>query len=74
MTPIQFEEEYQDQTPIRTAEDAREYFILGSPEECAESIERRIEAGVTKFQCWFVDYPDIGGIELFADEVMPEFR
>lgn len=74
MTPIQFEEEYQDQAPIETEADAREYFIMGTPEECAAAIERRIDAGVTKFQGWFVDFPDTSGMELFADEVMPEFN
>lgn len=74
MTPIQFEEEYQDQAPIETEEDAREYFIMGTPEECAEAIERRIEAGVTKFQGWFIDFPSTDGMELFADEVMPAFE
>ncbi|WP_254280619.1 LLM class flavin-dependent oxidoreductase [Haloarcula marina] len=73
MLPIQFEEEYTDQAPIRTEEDAREYFIMGTPEECAEAIERRIDAGVTKFQGWFVDFPDNSGMELFADEVIPQF-
>jgi len=70
MTPIQFKEEYTDQPDI-TRENADEYFILGTPEECAEAIEARIEAGVTKFQFWFVDFPDLSGMELFADEVMP---
>jgi F420-dependent oxidoreductase-like protein len=74
MTPIQFEEEYTDQPPIETEADAREYFIMGTPEECAEAIERRIEAGVTKFQGWFLDVPDTRGMELFADEVMPAFE
>jgi alkanesulfonate monooxygenase SsuD/methylene tetrahydromethanopterin reductase-like flavin-dependent oxidoreductase (luciferase family) len=74
MTPIQFEEEYQDQAPIKTEADAREYFIMGTPEECAAAIERRIDAGVTKFQCWFIDFPDTSGMELFADEVMPQFQ
>lgn len=73
MTPIQFEDEYQDQAAIETEEDTREYFVIGTPEECAEAIERRIEAGVTKFQGWFVDFPDKGGMELFADEVVPQF-
>ncbi|SFL34172.1 probable F420-dependent oxidoreductase, Rv1855c family [Halogranum rubrum] len=73
MTPIQFEEEYQDQAPIETEADAREFFVMGTPEECAEAIERRIEVGVTKFQCWFVDFPDTSGMELFADEVMSQF-
>ncbi|WP_207592459.1 LLM class flavin-dependent oxidoreductase [Halomontanus rarus] len=73
MTPIQFEEEYQDQAPIETVEDAREYFVMGTPEECAEAIERRIDVGVTKFQGWFIDFPDTSGMELFADEVIPQF-
>jgi alkanesulfonate monooxygenase SsuD/methylene tetrahydromethanopterin reductase-like flavin-dependent oxidoreductase (luciferase family) len=74
MTPIQFDEEYQDRADIETEADAGDYFVMGTPEECAEAIEERIEAGVTKFQCWFVDFPDTSGMELFADEVMPEFR
>ena len=73
MLPIQFEEEYTDQPDIETEADAREYFVMGTPEECATAIERRIECGVTKFQGWFVDFPDTAGMELFADEVMPEF-
>ncbi len=74
MTPIQFEEEYKDQPPIETVEDAREYFIMGTPEECAEAIQRRIDVGVTKFQGWFIDFPETDGMELFADEVMPQFQ
>jgi len=72
MTPIQFEDEYTDQPDI-TTENADEYFMIGEPEEVAAAIERRIETGVTKFMFWFVDFPDTGGMELFADEVMPEF-
>ncbi|UHQ98492.1 LLM class flavin-dependent oxidoreductase (plasmid) [Natrinema zhouii] len=74
MIPIQFEEEYVDQADITTEEIASEYFIMGTPEECAEAIEKRIDAGVTKFQGWFVDFPDTDGMELFADEVMPQFQ
>lgn len=73
MLPIQFEEEYTNQPDIETEEDAREFFILGTPEECAEAIERRIDVGATKFQFWFADFPDTSGLELFADEVIPQF-
>jgi len=72
MTPIQFEEEYTDQPDI-TRENADDYFIVGEPEECAAAIEERIEVGVTKFQCWFLDFPELETMELFADEVMSEF-
>lgn len=73
MLPIQFEDEYVEQTDITTEEDAREYFLVGTPEECATAVERRIECGVTKFQCWFVDFPDTSAMELFADDVMSQF-
>ncbi|MFB6268400.1 MAG: TIGR03560 family F420-dependent LLM class oxidoreductase [Halobacterium sp.] len=73
MTPIQFEEEYTDQPDI-TRENADDYFILGTPEECAQAIQERIDLGVTKFQFWFVDFPDLSGMELFADEVLPQFQ
>lgn len=73
MLPIQFEEEYTDQPNIETEEDARDYFVIGTPEECAAAIETRIDRGVTKFQGWFIDFPDHSGMELFADEVMPQF-
>ncbi|MEY7851910.1 LLM class flavin-dependent oxidoreductase [Natrarchaeobius sp. A-rgal3] len=73
MLPIQFEDEYVDQADIETEEDARDYFVMGTPEECAEAIERRIDLGVSKFQGWFVDFPDTAGMELFADDVMSEF-
>jgi F420-dependent oxidoreductase-like protein len=48
--------------------------VIGTPEECAEQIERFIDLGVSRFQFWFTDYPDMDGMELFADEVIPQFR
>lgn len=48
--------------------------IIGSPEECAEQVEKLIDLGVSRFQFWFSDYPDMEGLELFADEVIPQFR
>jgi alkanesulfonate monooxygenase SsuD/methylene tetrahydromethanopterin reductase-like flavin-dependent oxidoreductase (luciferase family) len=61
MTPIQFEEELVDQPDI-TRENAGEYFVVGTPEECAEAIKHRIDVGITKFQGWFVDFPDTSGM------------
>jgi alkanesulfonate monooxygenase SsuD/methylene tetrahydromethanopterin reductase-like flavin-dependent oxidoreductase (luciferase family) len=73
MTPIQFEEEYTDQPDITRA-NADDYFIMGTPEECAQAIEDRIETGVTKFQFWFLDFPELEMMELFADDVLSEFN
>ena len=73
MLPIQFSEEYQDQADIETRADAANFFIVGEPAECAAAIEERVDVGVTKFMCWFADYPDFEGMELFADDVMGQF-
>lgn len=59
---------------VPTRDELDEYLIIGSPERCVEAIERRVNLGITKFQLWFVDYPDFSGMELFADEVIPQFR
>lgn len=73
LTPIHFESDYREDIEI-TAENAESYFIIGTPEECIEQLETRIDLGVTKFQCWFVDFPSLDGMELFADEVMPALQ
>jgi alkanesulfonate monooxygenase SsuD/methylene tetrahydromethanopterin reductase-like flavin-dependent oxidoreductase (luciferase family) len=57
MTPIQIEDEYFDDRSIVTEGDARQFFLVGEPEECAAAIQ----------------IPETRGMELFADEVMPEF-
>jgi hypothetical protein len=43
-------------------------------DEGATAIEYRIDLGVTRFRCWFLDLPDPTGMELFADEVASEFH
>ncbi len=48
-------------------------FIIGTPSEVVEQIERVRDLGFDKIQLMFLDYPDLGGIELFGDEVLPEF-
>ena len=60
-----------DGDPIETRRQLQAYVPFGTPEECAASLERRIELGFTTFQCWFLDYPSHRGMELFADEVIP---
>lgn len=58
---------------IETKDDLQEYIPVGTPEECAEIIERRIDAGITTFQWYFLDFPGLEGMELFADEILPQF-
>ena len=59
---------------LRTIEEAREegdYFI-GTPPEVAEQMQAVVDIGFERFQVIFVDYPNLGGLRLFADEVMDQ--
>jgi len=69
--PIEFESGHPDQPTITSRAAAREYMVVGTPEECIEAIRDRIDVGVRRFQFWFLDYPSLEGMELFADKVMP---
>lgn len=49
-------------------------FLIGTPAQVAEQIEQVRELGFDKLQLMFLDFPETGGIELFGDEVLPEFQ
>jgi alkanesulfonate monooxygenase SsuD/methylene tetrahydromethanopterin reductase-like flavin-dependent oxidoreductase (luciferase family) len=73
--PLPWGEEADMDTQLSDAEDAREKgdFIIGTPAEVVEQIETVRDLGFAKLQLMFLDFPDTGGIELFGDEVLPEF-
>ena len=48
--------------------------LVGTPEEVSEKIRTYIDLGCTGFIPWASDYPDTETMELFATEVMPNFR
>ncbi len=58
-----------------TAENAWEkgQMLIGTPAEVAERIEGIRDLGFDKLQLMFLDFPDETGLELFGDEVMPQF-
>lgn len=58
-----------------TAENAWEkgQMLIGTPAEVAERIEGIRDLGFEKLQLMFLDFPDETGLELFGDEVMPQF-
>lgn len=58
-----------------TADNAWEkgQMIIGTPTEVAERIEYIRSLGFEKIQFMFLDFPETTSIELFADDVMPEF-
>ena len=65
-------------TAERSAEDiAKALCIAGTPEDCVQSVQERIDAGVRDFNLSFLA-PDIDGIfqqmETFSRQVIPHFR
>ena len=48
--------------------------IAGTPEQCAEQIQRFVDAGITYFLLLFPDPIPTDALELFAKEVMPRFE
>ena len=48
--------------------------LVGTPEQVSEKVQSYIDLGCTGFIPWCSDYPDTESMDLFASEVMPNFR
>ncbi len=48
--------------------------IVGTPEQCIEKIKADVEKGISKYTIFFSDVMKKETLELFANEVFPEFR
>ncbi|NJN81259.1 MAG: LLM class flavin-dependent oxidoreductase [Caldilineaceae bacterium] len=48
-------------------------WLIGTADEVSTQIERYVDLGISHFLLWFVDAPSPGGLELFAESVMPRF-
>lgn len=57
-----------------TPEKARQAIMLGSKDECLETVERYRKVGVTHFIFMLMAPYDLDEIQAFAEEVMAEFR
>lgn len=73
--PLPWGEESDMDEQLADAEDAREKgsMLIGTPAEVAEQIEGIRDLGFEKLQLMFLDFPETRGMELFADEVAPQF-
>jgi len=54
--------------------DLEQEFLIGTPDVIVRRLREYTALGVTHFMLWFMDYPKLDGIRLFARAVMPEFR
>jgi F420-dependent oxidoreductase-like protein len=48
--------------------------LVGTPEQVSEKIAKYVDLGCTYFLPWSPDYPSTQTLELFAREVIPNFR
>lgn len=70
------EESDMQNAQLKDAKEAREKgdFLIGTPVQVAEQIEVIQNMGFTKLQLMFLDFPETRGIELFGDEIIPQFN
>jgi len=55
-------------------EELRRSCVIGAPEECIQKVQEYVDVGVTHFMTFFLDFPSLESMKLFADKVMPHFR
>jgi alkanesulfonate monooxygenase SsuD/methylene tetrahydromethanopterin reductase-like flavin-dependent oxidoreductase (luciferase family) len=54
--------------------DLEQEFLIGTPDVIIRRLHEYTALGVTDFMLWFMDFPSLDGVRLFARDVMPAFR
>jgi alkanesulfonate monooxygenase SsuD/methylene tetrahydromethanopterin reductase-like flavin-dependent oxidoreductase (luciferase family) len=54
--------------------DLEQEFLVGTPAAIVRRVRDYAALGITHFMLWFMDFPSMDGIRLFAREVMPGFQ
>ena len=74
--PLPWGEESDMNEELSDADDAREKgsMLIGTPAQVASQIERIQGLGFDRLQLMFLDFPSERSMELFGDEVAPEFQ
>ncbi len=49
-------------------------WLVGTPDDVIRRIREYTSLGITHFMLWFLDFPSLDGMRLFAERVMPELR
>jgi alkanesulfonate monooxygenase SsuD/methylene tetrahydromethanopterin reductase-like flavin-dependent oxidoreductase (luciferase family) len=60
-----------DETPLSSVVDD---WLVGTPEAVTGQIQTYQGMGIQHFMLWFLDYPSLDGMRLFAETVMPAFK
>lgn len=74
--PLPWGEESDMNENLQDAADAREKgsMLIGTPSQVATQIEHIRDLGFDRLQLMFLDFPDTRGMELFGDEIAPQFQ
>jgi len=48
-------------------------WLIGTPDDIVAQIEEYRAVGISHFLLWFMDFPSLDGLRLFAEEVLPRF-
>ncbi len=48
--------------------------LVGTPDEIKNQLQNYIALGISHFMLWFMDAPDIDGMQLFSEQVLPTFK
>lgn len=59
-----------DALPARMAED----WLIGTPDQIEARLRAYAGEGIAHVMLWFMDAPNVAGLELFAEQVAPRFR
>lgn len=70
------EESDMEDQQLTDSEHARDRgsMLIGTPSQVATQIEGIRDLGFDKLQLMFLDFPDTHAMELFGDDVVPEFQ
>ncbi|MDQ6672853.1 MAG: LLM class flavin-dependent oxidoreductase [Chloroflexota bacterium] len=49
-------------------------WLVGTPQDVIRQLREYVALGVSHFMLWFVDFPDLAGLRLFAERVAPALR
>jgi len=60
--------------PDASLEELKRSQIIGTPDEVVRRLEEYVSVGAGYFMLWFLDFPSLKGMRLFAERVMPCFK
>lgn len=61
-------------TDFSDPDQLREQMMIGTPSELIHRFNQFIDAGVTHFMLWFMDYPSVQSMTIFAEDIRPRLK